>query len=247
MMEQPSEHPVSLSVPGSLLEGFGARVSQAELDAARRYDDWYGTPQGIRVANAEQSLLGELLNLLGPVQTALDVGCGTGHFTRWLTARGVETTGLDVSDAMLAVAEERGPGIRFLQGTADALQLADKSVDVTVLITSLEFVGNQERVLAEAARVSRLGVMLGILNLSSPLGVYRKVLSRFRPSRYRRARFFTPWGLEGWLRRRLGGRVERIDLRTTLWPRVVPLGASRLPFGAFIGAVVVFRDEEGAN
>ncbi len=248
MMEQASEHPVSLSVPGSPLEGFGAGVSQAELDAARGYDDWYGTPEGIRVAKAEESLLGELLNLLGPVQTALDVGCGTGHFTRWLTALGVETTGLDVSDAMLAVAEERGPGIRFLQGTAEALPVGDKSFDVTVLITSLEFVANQERVLAEAARISRRGFLMGVLNLASPLGLYRKTLSRFRPSRYHHARFFTPWELRGWLRRHLGDRVERITVRTALWPRALPLGASRLPFGAFIGAVVVLRNgEESAN
>ncbi|MCL4532629.1 MAG: class I SAM-dependent methyltransferase, partial [Actinobacteria bacterium] len=239
-MELAPQHPVSENIPGSPPQGVGARVSQAELDAARRYDDWYATPQGSRGAKAEESLLDELLDLLGPVQTALDVGCGTGHFARWLAASGIEATGLDVSDAMLAVAEERGPGNRFLQGTAEALPLADKSFDVTVLITSLEFVDNQERVFAEAARVARRGLLLGVLNLASPLGMYRKALSRFRPSRYRRARFFTPWGLEAWLRHCLGDRVERVDLRTTLWPRDLPLGASRLPFGAFIGAVVVF-------
>lgn len=33
-----------------------------------------------------------------------------------------------------------------------------------------------------------------------------------------------------------------MTVRTTLWPRIMPLGVSRLPFGAFIGAVVVLED-----
>gem|GEM_PF-5014687 len=85
---------------------------------------------------------------------------------------------------------------------------------------------------------------MGVLNLASPLGLYRKTLSRLRPTRYRHARFFTPWGLDQWIRRLLGNRVERIAVRTTLWPRIVPLRASEAcPFGAFIGAAVVFTEE----
>ncbi len=213
------------------------------LESARRYDDWYTTPRGSRIARAEEALLGDLLDLLGPVGTALDIGCGTGHFTRWLAARGVEVTGLDLSGPMLAVARERSQGIPYLQGTAEALPFADGAFDVVAMITSLEFVADQELALVEAARVARRGMLLGVLNLASPLGIYRKVLSHFRPSRYRHARFFTPWGLERWLRRCLGNRVERVTLRTTLWPPALPLGTSRVPFAAFVGAVVVFKDK----
>ena len=187
-------------------------------------------------------MLGELLVLLGPVRTALEVGCGTGHFTRWLASQGVESMGLDLSAEMLAVARERSPGVRYLQGAAEALPFPGGAFDVVAFVTSLEFVADQERALVEAARIARPGILLGVLNLASPLGLYRKILSRFRPSRYRHARFFTPWGLERWVRRLLGDRVERVTARTAVWPRVVPLGPSRLPFGAFIGAVVVLED-----
>ncbi len=210
---------------------------------AESYDDWYATPEGSRIARAEEALLGQLLASLQGVRTALDIGCGTGHFTRWLASRGMETMGLDLSPAMLAVARERSPGIRYFQGVAEALPFADRSFDLAAFVTSLEFVADQERALLEAARVARRGLLLGVLNLASPLGIYRKALSRFRPSRYRHARFFTPWGLKLWVCRQLGERVERIAVRTTLWPRAVPLGTSRLPFGAFVGAVVVFKDE----
>lgn len=210
---------------------------------AESYDDWYATPKGSRIARAEDALLGQLLASFQGVHSALDIGCGTGHFTRWLASQGLEATGLDPSAAMLAVARERSPGIHYLQGTAEALPFADRSFDLAAFVTSLEFVADQERALLEAARVAHRGLLLGVLNLASPLGVYRKALSRFRPSRYRHARFFTPWGLERWARRLLVDWMERVTVRTTVWPRIMPLGASRLPFGAFIGAVVVFKDE----
>ncbi len=175
------------------------------------------------------------------IRTALDVGCGTGQFTRWLASRGLEVTGLDLSLAMLAVARDRTRGVRYLQGAAEALPFAEGSFDVAALTTSLELVADQERTPLQAARVARRGLLLGVMNLASPLGLYRRSLSVFRPSRYRHARFFTPWGLERWVCRSLEDRVERVTARTTLWPRVVPLGTSRLPFGGFIGAAVAFK------
>ncbi len=37
---------------------------------------------------AAEASLGELLGPLSPARTALEVGCGTGHFTRWLIDTG---------------------------------------------------------------------------------------------------------------------------------------------------------------
>jgi predicted TPR repeat methyltransferase len=67
-------------------------------------------------ARAEEELLGGLLDELPTCQTALDVGCGTGWFTRWLSSRGLAVTGVDRSSAMLAEARARG---------AEALLVAD--------------------------------------------------------------------------------------------------------------------------
>lgn len=56
----------------------------------------------------------------------LDVGCGTGRHTIELTKRGYQVTGIDLSEAQLALAKERaqeqGLNIRFLQ--ADARNLS---------------------------------------------------------------------------------------------------------------------------
>lgn len=56
-----------------------------------------------------------LLDLLDaqPGQRVLDVGCGTGHQAGELAARGAAVTGLDADAAMLDVARETHPDVRF--------------------------------------------------------------------------------------------------------------------------------------
>src|SRR5690606_16811057 len=93
----------------------------------------------------------------------LEIGCGTGHFTRWLAEQGWRTTGLDASQAMLTQT------LRFHGGDyirADALHLpfTDRSFDLVAMITTLEFLAVPLRALQEAVRVSRYGIILGVLN-----------------------------------------------------------------------------------
>lgn len=48
----------------------------------------------------------------------LDLCCGAGHLTAQLAKCGYEVTGLDVSGEMLAIARERAPECRFVEGDA---------------------------------------------------------------------------------------------------------------------------------
>ena len=66
---------------------------------ASRYDQWYAGP-GRDADILEKELLGELLCSFPNAHSVLEVGCGTGHFTRWLAEKGLEAVGLDVSDPM---------------------------------------------------------------------------------------------------------------------------------------------------
>ena len=53
-----------------------------------------------------------------PVENLVDIGCGTGNITLPMAKRGYKTTGLDLSEEMLALAEQKSQearvGIRFL-------------------------------------------------------------------------------------------------------------------------------------
>jgi len=133
------------------------------------YDAWYDSPRGRWIGETEFALLRRHLDLR-PGQQVLDVGCGTGWFTRRLAQAGLHMTGLDVDERMLAVARQRTPqGISWLQGDAARLPFADRSFDHAVALTSLCFVPDWPRAVAEIVRVARRGIVLGLLNRHSLL------------------------------------------------------------------------------
>jgi ubiquinone/menaquinone biosynthesis C-methylase UbiE len=196
---------------------------------AKGYEAWYAGP-GQRADQQEKRLLGELLAGFVEARTALDVGCGTGHFTRWLAAKGLEAFGVDLSRLMLEEARQLGSP-PCTQGDALALPFADRSVDLAVMVTTLEFVADPARALAEAARVARHGLLLGVLNRWSVLALRRRLL----PSPvWRSARFFSPRPLMRLLERIMGPRIQSLTWRTTLWP-IAGLPDLPLPWGGFIG------------
>ena len=93
---------------------------------AAEYDDWWlgrgvfaGRP---RPGWAEEvEVLVAVLHGLAPGRT-LDVACGTGYLTRELPG---EVVALDQSEGMVAVASERLPEVRVVQGDAVPLPFAD--------------------------------------------------------------------------------------------------------------------------
>lgn len=99
-----------------------------------------------------------LLSLIPPAWEVADVGCGTGEATEWLAPRVARVVAVDRSPEMLASARERLgalPGVEFVQGEAEALPLADASVDAVVLSLVLHHLEHPEGALREAARVLR--------------------------------------------------------------------------------------------
>ena len=118
--------------------------------AVRRYEDWYAGP-GRRADVLEKRLLGKLLFDFPEARTALDVGCGTGHFTRWLAAYGFQVFGLDHSQVMLEEACRLGTP-PCVQGDALALPFADRAIDVALVVTTLEFVAENPDGQAQPSR-----------------------------------------------------------------------------------------------
>lgn len=199
---------------------------------ARQYESWYSGP-GRRSDRLEKRLLRRLLLEFPDAGTILEVGCGTGHFSRWLAESGFEVIGLDNSPAMLREARAR-EGASYLEGDALALPLPAGAVDIVALITTLEFTGEPMRALTEAIRVARFGLMIGALNRTSLLAWRRR---RKGGPIWGMAEFFTPVELAQHVRQAGGDRVRSVLWRTTLWP--LPLiGSLPLPWGGFIGMAV---------
>ena len=68
----------------------------------------------------------------GKFRTALDVGCGEGRFCRHLAELGIETVGIDPTEALIASARQADPTGKYLIGKAEHLDVADNSFDLVV-------------------------------------------------------------------------------------------------------------------
>ena len=58
-------------------------------------------------------------------KVVIDLGCGPGYVTARLNALGVETFGVDLSEAMVTLARQSYPEHRFDHGSMTALNLPD--------------------------------------------------------------------------------------------------------------------------
>lgn len=93
---------------------------------------------------------------IGPGDRVLDVGCGTGILAREAATRVGPTghvTGLDRSEAMLAVARRLRPAIAWRQGDAAELPFADGAFDVVACQFALMFFEEPVTALREMWRV----------------------------------------------------------------------------------------------
>jgi ubiquinone/menaquinone biosynthesis C-methylase UbiE len=177
------------------------------------YEDFYQN-DGRRVDHQEKALLKWLLTWFKNKQTILEVGCGTGHFTRWFGDLGLQSSGLDISRPMLDVTKHLD-GSSYVQGDALMLPFPSSSYDLVSIITTLEFVKDPLQALGEAMRVARVGLILGVINARSCIG--RKYKHKKGPI-WRAARFFVPLELEQMILNISGNGLDMLWC-TTLWPR----------------------------
>jgi SAM-dependent methyltransferase len=134
-----------------------------------QYDAWYQTRRGAWIGGIEYRLLDGLLTpCFG--ETVLDVGCGTGYFTRLFSdsvALGW-AVGADIDFAAARFAAGRGKAA-YLAADGQSLPFADRSFDLVISVTALCFMRDARRALMEMLRVARRRVALGLLNRHSLL------------------------------------------------------------------------------
>lgn len=63
-----------------------------------------------------------------PAGPILDVGCGPGHWTNWLSEQGMDVEGLDPTPEFVGDAQKRFPDVRFREGLAEQLDVAESSL-----------------------------------------------------------------------------------------------------------------------
>jgi SAM-dependent methyltransferase len=208
---------------------------------AAGYASWYAKGRGARVSRAEQRLLDRLLAAFPSARTGVEVGCGTGHFTRWLNTRLSPVVGLERSPAMLAVARWIDATLPVVQSDAHCLPFGDRSVDLLLFVTALEFLDDAEEALAEAVRVARQGLVLVVLNRWSAAGASRRWGAQSRKPILGQAHDYTLPGLRKMLARAAGARLQRVTWRSAMFPGPLVGLQAPVPLGEVLGLAAVLR------
>jgi SAM-dependent methyltransferase len=96
------------------------------------------------------------------VSVVVDLGAGTGKFTRQLVAPGRELSAVDPDAAMLEVLRSVLPDVQTYVGTAESLPFEDNSVDAITVAQAWHWV-DLDKGVPEVARVLRPGGTLGLI------------------------------------------------------------------------------------
>jgi ubiquinone/menaquinone biosynthesis C-methylase UbiE len=117
--------------------------------------------------------------------TVVDVGAGTGKFTRLLVPTGARVIAVEPLAEMRTQLEAAVPGIEVLAGSAEELPLADASVDAATAAAAFHWF-ELDRALPELHRVLRPGGGLAIVrnyrDLAQPLqAAVQEIIGRYLP------------------------------------------------------------------
>jgi SAM-dependent methyltransferase len=93
---------------------------------------------------------------------AVDVGAGTGLFTRTLVGRAAQVIAVEPDARMRKVLTARSPGVRVVEGHGESIPLPDASADA-VFVSSAWHWMDAERAVPEIGRVLRDGGRFGLI------------------------------------------------------------------------------------
>jgi malonyl-CoA O-methyltransferase len=166
----------TLDAPGELaseIYGFvsaagllGPAVSQPEQLAKREVADSFSRAAQLYDSVAQlqrdvgEQLLARLDALAITPDSVLDLGCGTGYFCAGLKQRFPQADyyGLDIAQGMIEYARESQPRAQgWLVGDAEALPLANNSVDLVFSSLAIQWCYRPQLLFGELARVLRPG------------------------------------------------------------------------------------------
>ncbi len=116
-----------------------------------------------------------------PLGSALDVGCGTGALAVRLADAGYEVTGLDPSEGMLRVLQERRSRVRAVRGSGTSIPFPDGSFDLVLSVATMHHIAAPDdvrRTLAEMVRVASPGGRVLVWDHNPRNPYWRRLMAR---------------------------------------------------------------------
>ncbi len=196
-----------------------------------KYEKWYETKEGLYFDRREKELIIEMINPeLG--ESLIEIGCGTGHFLKWLKTFELKLTGIDSSKTMIEYASKNlDRDIKLKVEDAKNLSFKDNSFDIAVFITTLEFLDNPGRAIKEALRISKKRVFIGFLNKLSLLAIKHRIKGLFKDSIYNKATFYSVFQIEKII------RSINDEIKVTTRGIKTKLGSGSL-YSPFVGVLI---------
>lgn len=127
--------------------------------------DWYNEMLAQEGTYQKEVILPNLLRLVAPKKgdTVLDIGCGTGFFSRAFAEAGAKVIGADVGAELIAKANKM-PLITYHVAPSDQLPfVADGTINKAVMVLSLQNMENAPGAIQECARTLALGGSLFVV------------------------------------------------------------------------------------
>lgn len=120
-----------------------------------------------------RELVDDLINR--GVKNVLDAGCGAGRHSEYLSNKGFNVTGVDISKKAIELAKKNRPGnkVRYFVAHLENLPISDHSMDFVIANHSLEYCENFKHAAKELTRVLRPGMPL-FLRVVSSKHIYAK-------------------------------------------------------------------------
>ena len=128
-------------------------------ETASKYDELHGGDKNLEHL---QALEKSFSFLDGKIHSVLDVGCGTGRTLNWYAEKKpkLELNGIDPSEGLLQIAQNRLPQAKFSVGQGETLPFDDASIDLVVATGIMHHVDHPKRVIQELSRVARKAVLI---------------------------------------------------------------------------------------
>jgi SAM-dependent methyltransferase len=151
-----------------------------------------------------------------PGMDVLDVACGTGNATIPAARAGARVTGLDFSDALLAIARERAADalveVEWVEGDAQEMPFEDASFDRVISTFGNMFAPDHERTAEEMKRVCRGRICICCWTPTGAIGRMFRTIAELVPPPAASASSLL-WGTEEHVRELLGeGEFERREV-----------------------------------
>jgi len=167
-----------------------AAFSDFTLEQAWEYDKWYSNGAGREIGNVQRDCFRRLLGEKND-GSLLDIGSGTGYFSRWFRSLGFHVSGVDPAPKMVAYSYmDSGLGIDYRVACAERLPFPDNSFDLAVFATSFEFVDDPRKAVSEAFRVASARIVMLMLQPEHEMNRKRIEKSKRKASPFSEARLW---------------------------------------------------------